>query len=369
LRSTEVWDLKKLFPEESLLPEDADEIPLLSPSFPNPSFPKTLDLENTYHKLNGFWKEMISETKRLEEENNRIFIEAYGLQEELTPEVPIHEITLTCNPYYRYDKDKSSSELERLLLQDTIKEFLSYSVGCMFGRYSLDKEGLILANQGESLEDYLQKIARNRENATFLPDEDNVIPILDEDWFSDDITGRFREFLEKTFGKENFQKNLNFIESALGTLERPKKIRDYFLKDFTNDHIKRYKKRPIYWLFQSPKGSFQALIYMHRYRTETVGILLSNYVREYINKLEFKITSLTEVQNSNTASTSEKSRALRELPKLKLSLEELKLYERELYEIASKRLAIDLDDGVKVNYLKFGKILKTITGLDAKEED
>jgi type II restriction/modification system DNA methylase subunit YeeA len=141
-------------------------------------------------------------------------------------------------------------------------EFLSYAVGCMFGRYSLDAPGLILANQGERLEDYLARIPE----PSFIPDEDNVIPVLDENWFPDDITERFRLFLRVSFGEAHFRENLKFIEDSLG-----KDIRKYFTKDFYADHVKRYKKRPIYWMVSSPKGTFNALIYMHRYRGDTVS--------------------------------------------------------------------------------------------------
>ncbi len=173
--------------------------------------------------------------QRLEEENNRIFIDAYGLQDELTPEVPLNEITLTCNPHYRYGNDKSEEELEALLLADTMKELISYAVGCMFGRYSLDKPGLILANQGETLSDYLKQIPE----PSFPVDDDNVIPMLDGDWFTDDITERFYKFLKVSFGEEHYEENLTFIEKALG-----KDIRKYFLKDFYNDHCEALQKTP-----------------------------------------------------------------------------------------------------------------------------
>ncbi|MCA9947734.1 MAG: hypothetical protein KC449_29840, partial [Anaerolineales bacterium] len=209
----------------------------------------------------------------MEEENNRLFIEAYGLQDELTSDVPLSEITLTCNPHYRYSGNKTEAELEALLLADTMREFISYAVGCMFGRYSLDKPGLILANQGETVADYARKIGNplsvngnpstdNRSPTTdyrppftFPPDEDNAIPMLDGDWFSDDITERFKKLLRVTFGEEHYAENLAFIEAALG-----RDIRSYFLRDFYDHHVKTYKKRPIYWLFSSPKGSFNVLI-------------------------------------------------------------------------------------------------------------
>lgn len=334
---------------------DFTNLPLLQPD------DRQLALKATYQKLRAHWQEITLEMQRLEEENNRIFIDAYGLQDELTPEVPLNEITLTCNPHYRYGNDKSEEELEALLLADTMRELLSYAVGCMFGRYSLDKPGLILANQGETVEDYLKQIP----NPTFSPDTDNVLPILDGDWFIDDITDRFRQFLRVTFGEEHYEENLKFIEAALG-----KDIRKYFLKDFYNDHIKRYKKRPIYWLFSSPKGSFNALIYMHRYRPDTVSVVLNDYLREFRAKLEARREHLKRVEVSADASQSEKTKAVKEIAKLTTMIEELNDYERQvLYPLAIQQIQIDLDDGVKVNYLKFGSALKKIPGLEAKEED
>lgn len=297
----------------------------------------------------------------LEQENNRYWIKSYGLETELTPEVPLNEITLTCNPHYRYDHTKPQTELETLLLADTIKEYISYAVGCMFGRYSLDQPGLILANQGETLPDYLKQIP----NPTFTPTKNNVIPILDGQWFTDDMSDRFRQFLRLTFGEEHYEENLKFIEKALG-----KDIRKYFLKDFYNDHIKRYKKRPIYWLFSSPKSNFNALIYLHRYRPDTVSIVLNDYLREFRAKLEARQNHLKRVEVSADASQSEKTKAVKEINKLATIIEELNDYEREiLYPLAIEQIHIDLDDGVKVNYPKFGLALKKIPGLETKEED
>lgn len=333
---------------------DFTNLPLLNPSY------REATLELTYHKLRVFWYEMTADMKRLEEDNNRIFMEAYGLQEELHFEVPLHDVTLTCNPQYRYGNDKSGEELEALLLTDTMRELASYAVGCMFGRYSLDKPGLVLASQGETKEDYLKEIPE----PSFPVDVDNVIPMLDGDWFSDDVAERFRKFLRVTFGDEHYQENLEFIERALG-----KDIRKYFVKDFYNDHVKRYKKRPIYWLFSSPKGSFNALIYMHRYRPDTVSVVLNDYLREFRTKLDSRKSHLEAVSISSGVSPVEKTKSLKEIESLKKVIDELESYEREvLYPLATQQLAIDLDDGVKVNYAKFGKALKTIPGL-ASEED
>ncbi|MBU2819176.1 BREX-1 system adenine-specific DNA-methyltransferase PglX [Acidithiobacillus ferrooxidans] len=317
-------------------------------------------LKATYTKLLFSWEEMTQEMRHIEEENNCIFIEAYGLQDELTPDVPLKEITLTCNPHYRYGGDKTEEELEALLLADTMREFLSYAAGCMFGRYSLDKPGLILANQGDTLIEYLQQVPE----PSFMPNQDNVIPVLDGDWFTDDITERFRQFLRVTFGEAYYEENLAFIEAALG-----KNIRKYFLKDFYNDHVRRYKKRPIYWLFSSPKGSFNALIYLHRYRPDTVSVVLQ-YLRDFRKKLAARLDYLQQVGISPSTSQSEKTRAQKEIDTIKKQLLELDDYERDtLYPLATAQIALDLDDGVKVNYLKLGPALKKIVGLDAKGED
>ncbi len=319
----------------------------------------------TYECLRESWRKEALAAQLLEIENNSIFIDAYSLEDELTPDVPLSEITLTCNPYYRYGGNKSESELEDLLRADTMREFISYAVGCMFGRYSLDKPGLILANQGETLADYQQQVPE----PCFTPDADNVIPLLDGDWFSDDITGRFREFLRITFGDEHYEENLRFIETSLGKKDKPLPIRDYFLKEFYTDHVKRYKKRPIYWLFSSPKGSFNALIYLHRYRPDTVSIVLQ-YLRDFRSKLVSERDHQEQMSISPSASQGEKTKALKRIEELKRILVELDDYERDtLYPLATHQVALDLDDGVKVNYLKLGAALKKIPGLDAKDEE
>ena len=353
--------------EQSKLDWDAFEtswdftiLPLMNPDYHQPT------LKATYQKLRAHWREMTLEMQRLEEENNRIFIEAYGLQDELKPEVPLNEITLTCNPHYRYSGDKSEDELEALLLADTMRELVSYAVGCMFGRYSIDKPGLILANQGETIEDYLKRIPE----PSFPADDDNVIPMLDGDWFTDDIAERFRKFLRVAFGEEHYEENLRFVEQALNIKgKRNYSIRDYFLGEFYTDHVKRYKKRPIYWLFSSPKGSFNALIYMHRYRPDTVSVVLNDYLREFRTKLTSHKNHLEAVSISASASQAEKTKALKEIEKITKMIAEMEEYEREvLYPLATEQVEIDLDEGVKVNYPKLGAALKKIVGLNAKED-
>jgi len=356
-----------------------------------------LGVREAYAKLREHWMISTLRMQELEEENNRIFLEAYGLQDELSPEVPLKEITLTCNPYYRYGVNPEvlgfselgvrefpiNEELEIRLLADTMKELLSYSVGCMFGRYSLDKPGLILANQGEGLDDYVVKVLGVSElgvrgevlcvrgsadlkpnpyklTPSFLPDKDNVIPILEGEWFDDDIVNRFHTFIKVAFGADHFSQNLSFIEEAIG-----KDIRTYFIKDFYNDHVKMYKKRPIYWLFSSPKGSFNALVYMHRYTPDTASIVLSDYLREYVFKLKNKATELSKKKDSEDVTQKEKILAGKELDKIEQIISELEYWERDaLYPTATQKISIDLDDGVKVNYAKFSKVLKRIPGLE-----
>jgi len=317
-----------------------------------------------------------------------------ALERELTPEVPINEITLTCNPHYRYGGKAAVNSkqlavisgrwsevtaswpegeegLEQRLLTGTIREFISYAVGCMFGRYSLDKPGLILANQGEGLDEYVQKVtggkpstgsdqlsvnsnqlsvddrsSQNQANSlitdyrsliTFVPDKENVIPILADDWFPDDITERFKRFLKVTFGEERYEENLAFIEAALG-----KDIRTYFMRDFYPDHVKRYKKRPIYWLFSSPRGHFNALIYMHRYRPDTLSVILNQYLREFQTKLRAELEHLGRLAANPAASKGDKTRALKRAELLKKMLADAEAYERDiLFPLATRRLAID----------------------------
>lgn len=231
---------------------------------------------------------------------------------------------------------------------DRVRDVVSFAVGCMFGRYSPDEPGLILADQGVTLRDYLARVP----TPTFLPDRDNVIPIVDGDWFEDDVVERFRQFLRVAFGEMHFEANLRFVTESLGARD----IRSYFVKSFYKDHIQRYKRRPIYWLFSSPKGSFTALIYMHRYTPSTVSTVLNDYLREFQAKLQ---ASLTQAERSNNA---------REVDRLRKVLVELNEYEHDvLYPLATQQIAIDFDDGVKANYSKLGIALKRI-GLEASDE-
>ncbi|MEO1263498.1 MAG: BREX-1 system adenine-specific DNA-methyltransferase PglX [Bacteroidota bacterium] len=313
------------------------------------------DLEESYDLYCQYWKNKFHQLHHNEEELNRQFIEIYGLQDELTPDVPLEDITIL--------KDETKIENGELVFQpkEIMAQFVSYAVGCMFGRYSLDKEGLILANEGETLQDYLAKIGKEEAEASFLPDDDNIIPVLDDEWFEDDITGRFYEFLKATFGKADFDKILAFVEDCLG-----KDIRKYFVKDFYKDHIKRYKKRPIYWLFSSPQGSFNVLIYLHRYTPDTLNQILNGYLKEYREKLNTRIEHLNHL--IETGNSTEQNKAAKEKDRINVVLLELQEYERDiLYPLATERIPLDLDDGVLVNYNKFGKAIKEVRGLNDKK--
>ena len=465
---------------------DFRDLPLLRPEL------KSTALEASWKNWEAQSTAAIRRMQELETENNRLFIQAYGLEGELQPEVPEDQITLA-----------------RADLQKDMVAFISYAVGCMMGRYSLDKPGLILANAGDTIADYIrivgsgkwevgssndaagnnkeeahdcQKLSRvdcvaevdghgavglsghsalsqggalrfdessapsggvgsfqhcggaseklnsgvqellvdstrfaggsgnsnddcsptglsaggpasdpaaidrgnqahdlraDRKTAltshfplptshlTFVPDEDGIIPVLDGEWFEDDIVARFRVFLRTTFGDLHFEQNLAFIESALGN-----DLRSYFVKDFYKNHVQTYKKRPIYWMFSSAKGGFQALVYLHRYRPDTVSQLLNGYLRQFRTKLSLQQERLQAQSINSNLSAREKTAALKELEKLKKLIAEVELYERDIiFPLATQNLDIDLDDGVKVNYLKFGEALKTITGLAAKEDE
>jgi hypothetical protein len=285
--------------------------------------------------------------QELETENNRLFIAAYGLDGELQPEVPEEQITL------------ARAEARR-----DMAAFLSYAVGCMMGRYGPDHPGLILANAGDSLREFVEKVGKPLAELTFAPDEDGIIPVLDGEWFEDDIVARTRDFLRATFGEATLNENIRFIEESLG-----KDLRKYFRSDFYKNHLQTYKKRPIYWLFRSPKGGFAALVYLHRMTRDTPNLVLNRYLRNYLVKLRARIEHLDHAQAVATT-TKEKTAARKESEQLKKNLRECEDWERDvLLPLAQSRPAFDLDDGVKVNYLKLGDALATIPGLAAAEDE
>jgi len=303
--------------------------------------------------------DIVSEKLRqLESRNNELMVAHLNVScTMLDPEVRIDEVSLFSNRFYEnygYIKEDRLTFINPLILS-----LINYFVGCVMGRFSIDKDGLIIASQGQTLNNYHEKVTATR----FLPDSDNVVPVLEDDWFSDDIVALFKKFLKVTFGEQHFDINLKFIEDVIG-----KDIRKYFVKDFYNDHIKRYKKRPIYWMFSSPKSSFNVLIYIHRYCPDTVSVILNDYLREFRTKLNAKKVHLERIGVSSELSK-EKAAALKEIEKIKKIIVELDDYERDiLYPLAAQKIEIDLDDGVKVNYQKFGAALKPIKGLDKEEE-
>lgn len=307
----------------------------------------------SFGRLCTEWDSQTTRLRALEEKINSACIDAYGLDEIVSHKVSDSEINLVNNSKFRVSDDRKNHSGRAVI------DLVSYAVGCMFGRYSLDKPGFILANQGETLQDYLTKVP----SPSFMPDADNVIPIVG-DWFEDDIVALFRQFLRAAFGEQNFEENLRFVTDSLGV----KNLRDYFVKSFYKDHVQRYKKRPIYWLFSSPDGSFSALIYMHRYTSSTVSTVLNEYLREFKAKLEASRRHHERLA-AGTGTTREKAAAQKEVDRLRKVLLELDEYEHDvLYPLATQQIQIDLDDGVKTNYPKFGTALKKIVGLEAKDD-
>lgn len=271
--------------------------------------------------------ERFNQLKANEEELNRIFIDIYGLQDELTPEVE--------------DKDVTVRKAD---LQRDIKSLISYAVGCMFGRYSLDNDGLAYAG-GEW---------NNSKYDTFIPDADNCIPITDEEYFEDDIVGLFCAWLKKVYGEDTLEENLDFIANALGNKGKTSRevIRNYFLSDFIKDHIKTYQKRPIYWLFDSGKqNGFKALVYMHRWNADTIGNVRVEYLHRIQRVYEKEIIRMQEIID-NSHDNKEISNATKRKEKLQKQIKETKDYDAKIAHLALSRIDIDLDDGVKVNYEK-----------------
>ena len=277
--------------------------------------------------------ERFKQLKANEEELNRIFIDIYGLQDELTPEVEDKDVTVR------------KADLGR-----DIRSFISYAVGCMFGRYSLDVDGLVYAGGEWDANKY----------ASFAADEDNIIPICDDEYFEDDIVGLFVEFVKIVYGADTLDENLKFIADALGSKGQPKDvIRNYFLNDFYKDHCKIYQKRPIYWLFDSgKKNGFKALIYMHRYQSDTIARIRTDYVHEQQARYRTAIVNLE--QRIANASTGERVKLNKKLAKLQAQDTELRNYEEKIHHLADQMISIDLDDGVKKNYAIFQDVLAKI---------
>ncbi|MBD5804525.1 N-6 DNA Methylase [Azoarcus sp. Aa7] len=318
-------------------------------------------LETSYTAWNIQSCAIIAEMKCLEEENNRLFIDAYGLADELTPDVPIEQITLTVNPAYRYGGKLTEEEQSIRFRQDTMEELVSYAIGCVMGRYSLDEPGLIYAHA----ENVGFDVTRYK---TFPADADGIVPITDELWFEDDAANRVREFLRVTWGVEQLEQNMAFLANNLGAKasETPiEAIRRYLAGAFFKDHLQTYKRRPIYWLFSSGKqGAFQALVYLHRYHEGTLARMRAEYVVPLTGKMQSRIEML-EKDRDAASSTAARNKIAKQIESLKKKHVELLAYDEKLRHYADMRIRLDLDDGVKVNYGKFGDLLaevKAVTG-------
>ncbi len=297
---------------------------------------------------------LFTELQELEEENNRVFVELYGLGQDISPDVPWSEISILQEEFHGRESENQSPGFR---IKEIMEQFVSFGVGCIFGRYSLDNDGLILANAGDDLDAYLARIPE----PTLRPDESGILPITDDNDFVDDLPSQWRAFLRAAFSDEHYEENIRFLEDGLG-----KRLRQYFLKGFYDDHVKRYKKRPIYWLITSPNGTLQALIYLHRYNRDTVNRFLNDYLRPYQQKLEAKRASAEHVLTGGGSSQSEKTKAQKRIDEIRKALEELSTWERDVVRpLAEKRIELDLDDGVKVNYAKLEAILAKVKGLNA----
>ncbi|MCU6771279.1 BREX-1 system adenine-specific DNA-methyltransferase PglX [Bacteroides cellulolyticus] len=317
----------------------------------------------------AFWEEKFYQLHANEEELNRQFIEIYGLQDELTPDVPLDEVTIL-------QKGEISIEDNKLVWHDDIivKQFISYLVGCFMGRYSIDKPGLIIASQHQDLNEVGLKVEGldNGAEGRLQIDDDGIIPILDVEYFADDMTVRIEQAVKTIFGEESYQENLSYINNNLG---KCKSLREYLFKDFYADHIdgKMYQKRPIYWLFSSKmgdkkkKGYFKALVYMHRLESDTLSKLHADYVVPYIDKIEQQYNEAQDMMMRDDLSQAQRNKARKTADEFMDKIKEVKEFEQQLVQMASQRLGIDLDDGVRVNYPKFYPLVEPIKGLDKEE--
>lgn len=295
-----------------------------------------------------------------EEELNRIFAKIYNMEGEVPIEVEDKYVSVA-RIFDTADEIPESYKGNKYVRtkRDEITSLMSYAVGCMFGRYSLDVDGLILADQGATVDDYLAKVP-DPDHVTFMPDADNVLPITDDEYFDDDIVRYFIDFVRTAYGEETLEQNLAFIAEALGGKGTSREvIRTYFLKDFYKDHCQTYKKRPIYWLFDSgKKNGFKCLVYMHRYQPDLLARIRTDYVHEQQERYRAQIGYANDALVS--AERGERVRLDKRIKKLNDQLKETIAYEEKLHHLADQMIKIDLDDGVKVNYAKFQDVLAKI---------
>lgn len=337
----------------------------------DPAAPELDSLEWRYNQYQSKWERLFLQLHANEEELNRRFIEIYGLQNELTPDVPLNEVTILQKGELTIDDG------EMVWHPDVVmKQFISYLVGCFMGRYSVDRDGLIIASQGQDLSELGLEIdgLEGSPKSTLVIDDDGIIPIvMEEEFFADDLTKRITEGIKTLFGKEHFYANMKFIEDNLGC-----DLRTYLHRDYYNDHLEMYSvkgaKRPIYWLFSSKmgdkrkKGWFKALVYMHRLEPDTLSKLHADYVHPYIQKTEMQLREAEEMADRDDLKPAARNKALKQVEEIRSKLREIREFETRLVEMASQRLGIDLDDGVKANYPKFCPLVEPIKGLDSKDE-
>lgn len=322
-----------------------------------------LSLEEVVNRYTQFWQEKFLQLHANEEELNRQFIEIYGLQDELTPDVPLDEITIL-------QKGEISIEDNQIVWHKDviIKQFLSWLMGCFMGRYSVDKPGLIIASQGQKVEDL------DLPAMTLEIDDDGIIPIVQEsDFFTDDMTQRIEAGMKALFGERNFYDNMKYIKACLG-----QELRDYLYKDYYDDHLQMYSvkgaKRPIYWLFSSKmgdkkkKGYFKALVYMHRIESDTLSKLHADYVSPYIDKVEQQLKEAEDDAVRDDLSQAQRNKANKLAAELADKVREVKEFATILAQMSTQRLTIDLDDGVKTNYPKYYPLVEPIKGLESKDE-
>ena len=353
--------------------------------FENLSLIDGKDLKTTYENYCNHWRDNFLQLHKNEEELNRLFIEIYDLQDEMDEKVAFDDITILKKEAKIIQIDNSvpkefSTESEKYLYNrgvslefnkdELVKQFLSYTVGCIMGRYSINKSGLIMANSDDILELSENKFIvkgtdgeiRQEIESKFLPDEFGIIPITDEKDFSNDIVEKVKEFIKCVYGEENLKENLNFIAEALGNKDNKSAeeiIRTYFIKDFYSDHLQRYQKRPIYWLMNSgKKNAFSCLFYMHRYEPLTVARVRADYLIPYQEMLENKRKFIERQLSDDDISAKEKKNIEKQLKELDTLLKELREYANEVKHIAEQKIPLDLDDGVNINYEKLGAILK-----------
>lgn len=304
--------------------------------------------------------ERFEQLRANEEELNRIFAEIYNMVGEVPIEVEDKYVSVA-RIFDTAEEIPESYKGNRYVRtkRDEITSLISYAVGCMFGRYSLDVDGLVLADQGDTVEDYLQKMP-DPASVSFMPDADNVIPITDEEYFEDDIVGRFVEFMRVAYGAETLEENLRFVADALGGKGTSRDvIRSYFLKEFFKDHCQTYKKRPIYWQFDSgKKNGFKALIYMHRYQPDLLARVRTDYVHQQQERYRAQVSYAEDALA--TAEKGNRVKLEKRISKLNDQLREASEFEEKVHHLADQMIEIDLDDGVKVNYAKFQDVLAKI---------